>query len=225
MKINVIAKCAMSLDGYIDDATNKRLILSGPEDRNAVDELRATCDGILIGAGTLRADDPSLGLRRDDLQRKRIESGLPAEPARIVVTRLGHLPTDARLFTTGSGRRIVVAGAGCDPKSAEELRRLAELYILEDSEPSPIAIIAVLADLGVTRLLIEGGSSILTQFVSSNAIDQLRVAVAPFFVGDARSPRAFKPADYLHNPDNRMTLDSVNQLGDVAVLTYSLQTG
>src|SRR5258708_2781314 len=106
----------MSLDGYIDDTTDKRLILSGPEDRNAVDELRATCDGILIGAGTLRADDPSLGLRRDNLQRKRLESGLPAEPARIVVTRLGRLPTDARLFTTGSGRRIVVAGARCDPQ-------------------------------------------------------------------------------------------------------------
>src|SRR5215208_642894 len=115
--IDVIAKCAMSLDGYIDDATEKRLILSGPEDRNAVDELRATCDGILIGAGTLRADDPSLSLRRDDLQRKRLDAGLPAEPARIVVTRLGLLPTDARLFTTGSGRQIVIAGAECDPQS------------------------------------------------------------------------------------------------------------
>lgn len=220
MNTYIIAKCAMSLDGYIDDASQRRLALSGPEDRNAVDELRATCDAILIGAGTLRLDNPTLGVRRDDLRQKRVAAGLPAEPARIIITRTGQLPLDARFFAEGSGQRIVLTTPRIDETMHTALRKVADVHLLDTDEPSPAAIADELSKLGLRRVLIEGGSSILTQFVADNVADELRVAVAPFFVGDERSPRAFGPAAYRHRPGNRMRLVSATALGDMAVLTY-----
>ena len=220
MSTYVIAKCAMSLDGYIDDATHERLVLSSKEDRDAVTQLRATCDAILIGAGTLRADNPSLGLRGDDLQRRRVDAGLPAEPAKIVITTTGELPIDGRFFTTGTGRPIVIAGAGINEKNAAAIRSVAELHILPSPDCTPAIILNLLSTLGIGRLLVEGGTSILTQFIASNAVDELRVAVAPFFVGNAAAPRAFAPARYPHDPTNRMQLVSVQMLGDMAALSY-----
>jgi len=102
------------------------------------------------------------------------------------------------------------------------LRRVADVHVLDSDEPSPAAIADALSKLGLRRVLIEGGSSILTQFVANNVVDELRVAVAPFFVGDERSPRAFGPATYRHRPGNRMRLVSATPVGDMAVLTYHL---
>ena len=105
-----IVSCAVSVDGYLDDASPDRLILSGPEDLDEVDELRAGADAILVGAGTIRADDPRLLIRDQARVAARAAAGRPPHPLRVTVTAAGRLDPAARFFT-GPGTPLVYAAA------------------------------------------------------------------------------------------------------------------
>src|SRR5580693_3236663 len=103
MRPYVLLSAAMSADGYIDDASPRRLVLSGPEDLDRVDEVRAGCDAILVGAGTIRADDPRLLVRSAARRAARTARGLPSTPLRVTLTSGGDLDPAARFFTAAPG--------------------------------------------------------------------------------------------------------------------------
>lgn len=107
MRPHVILSCAMSLDGYIDDATDERLILSGPADLDRVDALRASCDAILVGAGTIRADNPRLLVRSEERRARRSN-----DPIKVTLTTTGDLDPGAAFFTAGDAARIVYVPPG-----------------------------------------------------------------------------------------------------------------
>ncbi len=97
----VLLSVAASVDGYIDDASARRLILSDAADLDRVDELRAGCDAILVGAGTIRRDNPRLLVRSPARRAARLARGLTASPAKVTLTRSGDLDPAASFFTAG----------------------------------------------------------------------------------------------------------------------------
>ncbi|MEV4258475.1 dihydrofolate reductase family protein, partial [Spirillospora sp. NPDC049652] len=109
---HVLLSCAMSIDGYIDDASPERLRLSTPADFDRVDAVRATCDAILVGAGTVRTDDPKLLVKSPSRRDKRVAQGMPADLTKVTVTGSGDLDPDARFFTTGDAPKLVYASSG-----------------------------------------------------------------------------------------------------------------
>jgi len=102
----VLLSCAISADGYLDDASPERLILSGPADLDRVDEVRAGCDAILVGAQTVRADNPRLLIRDPRRSARRAARGLPGHPARVTLTATGDLDPAARFFAPGAPRLL-----------------------------------------------------------------------------------------------------------------------
>jgi 5-amino-6-(5-phosphoribosylamino)uracil reductase len=205
MRPHVILSCAMSLDGYIDDATDERLILSGPDDLDRVDALRASCDAILVGAGTVRADNPRLLVRSAERRAARLAEGRKANPTKVTLTTTGDLDPHAAFFTAGDAARIVYVppGTGADLPAA---------VVPADGLP---AVLADLAGRGVERLLVEGGTAMHTAFLSGGLADELRLAVAPILVGGGT--RFVDPAAF---PPGRLLLRSMDRVGDMAVLTY-----
>lgn len=185
----VILSCAVSIDGYIDDATDKRLILSGDEDWDRVDELRASCDAILVGANTIRRDNPRLRIRSERRRAERTAKGLPPNPLRVTITRSGELARSAAFFDDDN---TVVYGA-------VELSTM-----LED-----------LHQRGIRRLMVEGGSAVHTAFLTQGLADELSLAVAPIFVGDSKAPRLVQDGQF---SSDRMVLGDIKRVGDVAVL-------
>jgi len=213
----------MSLDGYIDDATDRPLRLSGDADIDRVDALRASCDAILVGAATVRADDPVLMLRSQARREARAASGLRPDPARVVVSGGGNLDPATRLFTTGTDR-IVYAASPAVARTGERLGAAADVL----DAGNPVQLDGVLADLaarGVRRLLVEGGGSVYTQLLAAGLADELRLAVAPFFVGDPAAPRFVGDGRFPWSPAHRATLADVTRAGDMAVLRYALSGG
>jgi riboflavin biosynthesis pyrimidine reductase/pyrimidine deaminase RibD-like protein len=187
----VILSCAVSIDGYIDDATDNRLVLSGPEDFDRVDELRASCDAILVGANTIRRDNPRLRVRSERRRAERVARGLPPDPLRVSLTSSGELDRSAAFF---SDDNTVVYG------------------------PPAVELSTVLKDLhrrGTRRLMVEGGSGIHTAFLTQGFADELSLAVTPIFVGDSRAPRFVRDGQF---PPERMVLGDITRVGDVAVL-------
>jgi 5-amino-6-(5-phosphoribosylamino)uracil reductase len=219
-----IVSCAVSVDGYLDDASPDRLILSGPEDLDEVDELRAAADAILVGAGTVRADNPRLLVRDARRVAAREAAGRPPHPRRVTLTAAADLDPGARIFA-GPGTPLVYATSAAAPAAR---KILADKAAVVDAG-AELSLAAVLEDLYserlVATLLVEGGSRILRDLLAGGLADELRLAIAPFFVGDERAPRFALPADYPYTRDHPMTLLSVRQVGGVAVHRYRLTKG
>lgn len=219
-----LLSCAMSLDGRIDDAGPERLRLSSPEDFDEVDELRAGCDAILVGAGTVRADDPRLLVRSPERRSRRLAQGRTADLVKVVLSEHGGIDPSARVFTTGDAAKLVYVGADAHPAA---VRRFAEagggVEVVESGrELGPI--LADLAARGVERLLVEGGTGVHTRFLTAGLADELRLAVAPFFVGQADAPPFVGPGAFADGPDNPMRLAETRALGGMAILHYLPQT-
>ena len=219
----VLLSVAMSVDGCIDDATGDRLILSNEADLDRVDEVRAGSDAILVGAGTIRRDNPALLVRSEARRRARVARGLPPSPARVTITASGDLDASARFFTAGEGDRLVYVPAGEQDRVAERLGGLAGVQVVGvgDQRDNRVDLPAVLADLaasGMHRLMVEGGGSVLAQFLAEGLADELDLVVAPLFVGDPAAPRITGlPAD---SPRRRMHLAEVRPIGDVVLMRY-----
>jgi 5-amino-6-(5-phosphoribosylamino)uracil reductase len=206
----------MSLDGRIDDNSSERLLLSNDADFDRVDAERAGCDAIMVGAATVRRDDPRLLIRSAERRRDRIGRGLPPDPIKVTVTTSGDLPAGSRFFTTGGPARLVYAASPAVAGLAASLDALAT--IVDAGDPPDLRdVLADLAARGVGRLMVEGGGSLHTQFLRGGLADELQLAVAPFFVGDPTAP-AFVSGTGL--PTARMRLAEVRAIGDVALLRY-----
>jgi riboflavin-specific deaminase-like protein len=197
----VILSCAISADGYLDDASPRRLILSGPADLDRVDEVRAGCDAILVGAGTIRKDDPRLLIRDPRRRARRLARGLPEHPARVTLTATGDLDPGARFFAPGALRLVY----GATPAIPLARARLGDSAVVIDAG-HPLSLDLVLDDLAersMVRLLVEGGARVLGEFLARERSDELHLAVAPFFVAQPGAPRlSLEPPASPNTPDH-----------------------
>jgi riboflavin-specific deaminase-like protein len=219
----VLLSCATSADGYLDDASPRRLILSGPADLDRVDEVRAGCDAVLVGAQTVRKDNPRLLIRDPRRRARRAARGRPEHPARVTLTATGDLDPQARFFAPGALRLVYCA----TPAIGRARERLGDSAVLIDAG-DPLSLDLVLIDLaerGVLRVLVEGGARVLGEFLACDLADELNLAVAPFFVADPdpkTAPRLNLPRP---GPDGPMTLAEVSRVGEVGLLRYLLGPG
>jgi 5-amino-6-(5-phosphoribosylamino)uracil reductase len=212
----------MSVDGCLDDTSPQRLILSGPEDLDEVDALRAACDAILVGAGTIRADNPRLLVRSAARVAARVASGLPEHPRRVTLTASGALDPAASFFTGPGGPPLVYCDSGATGPTTARLSGAA-VVIDAGRPPSLRQVLHNLSERAFSSLLIEGGSSLLGQALSDGLADELRLAVAPFFVGDLAAPRFAIPGGrYPRDARAPMRLESARRVGDVVVSRYRL---
>lgn len=213
----VLLSVAMSVDGCIDDASDQRLVLSNDADLARVDAERATVDAILVGATTIRRDDPRLLVRSATRVAERVAAGREPQPAKVTISSRGDLDPAARFFTAGDGPKIVYMPSGCPPSGP-----LAEVAtVVEAGDPlDPRRVLADLHERGVRRLMVEGGTGMHTLFLSADLVDEIQIAVAPLFVGEPAAPRFVAPAAFPQDAQHRMRLAEVRPVGDVALLRY-----
>ncbi|QWF20952.1 dihydrofolate reductase family protein [Nocardioides sp. LMS-CY] len=216
-----LLSCSMSIDGYLDSAEGERLILSNEADLDRVDEVRAGCDAILVGATTVRKDNPRLLVRRAERREERVARGLKPSPVKVTVTCRSDLDPAARFFTTGESEKLVYCPAARIPAARSRLGAVAT--VVDGGERvSMRALSEDLADRGVGRLMVEGGGTIHTQFLADDLADELQLVVAPFFVGDSRARRLVDDGRFPARPGHPATLVDVRRIGEVVLLRYAL---
>jgi 5-amino-6-(5-phosphoribosylamino)uracil reductase len=216
-----LLSCSMSIDGYLDGAGAQRLRLSNDLDFDRVDAVRAGCDAILVGAATVRNDNPRLLVRSAARREERVARGLPPSPLKATVTARGDLPPRADFFVAGTAEKVVYCPTAAAPRTRARLGAVATVV---DSGPR-IDMRAVSEDLsarGVNRLMVEGGGTVHTQFLTADLADELHLVVAPVFVGDSRARRFVGDGRFPWHPDRRAPLVEVRQIGDVVLLRYAL---
>jgi 5-amino-6-(5-phosphoribosylamino)uracil reductase len=216
-----VLSCAISLDGYLDDEAPRRLVLSGPADLDRVDAVRAASDAILVGAATVRADNPCLVVRDPARRAARLAAGRPATPVKVTLTEHLKLDPEARFFTEGDGEKLVF----CPTSRLDEARAAfaPQGIVVDGGEPVEVGtVVAALAARGVRRLMVEGGGTVLSQFLTAGIADELHLAVAPVFVGGGAAPRWAQDGRYPWSGGRRATLLGTRHLGDVVLLRYGL---
>ncbi|WP_331757799.1 dihydrofolate reductase family protein (plasmid) [Nocardia sp. NBC_01377] len=218
---HVLASVAVSVDGYIDDTSPERLLLSNTADFDRVDAVRADSDAILIGAATLRSDNPRLIVKSPQRTAERLAAGKPEQPLKVTVTATGNLDPAAKFWHHGTElhRPLVYTTAAAAEKLTDQLAGLAQVVSLGPT----VDFAALLDDLGgrgIDRLMVEGGGHIHTALLSAGLVDELHLALGPNLVGDPNAPRFLHPASFPGGSTRRMQLIDIAQIGDVALLRY-----
>ncbi|MFJ3806775.1 dihydrofolate reductase family protein [Streptomyces sp. NPDC090073] len=212
----VLLSAAVSLDGYLDDTGPDRLLLSSPADFDRVDAVRASVDAILIGAGTIRADNPRLLVNSAERRAARVASGRPAYPLKVTVTATGDLDPGAHFWHTGGEKLVCTTDKGADVAS-RLLGDTADVVAL-GADLDWRALLEHLHDArGVERLMVEGGGRVHTQLLTQGLADELQLVLAPLLVGDPAAPRLFGPGEY---QGGRLRLVETRRIEDVVLMRY-----
>ena len=217
----VWVNCAMSLDGKIALAGGRRARLSGPADLERVQRIRAHSDAILVGRGTVEKDDPSLrvhwellGPEGEEIRRSR---GAGWAPWRICLDTRGGIPASSRILDGSAPTAIITTRA--NSRRYPPHVRVASLPGPEVDLPEALRWLR--KELGVRRLLVEGGSAVIASVLRSRTCDLFTVFVASRLIGGSRSP------SLLAGPDSRtldesvpLTFRGAQPLDDGCLLTY-----
>ncbi len=202
---------ATSEDGRIAYAGGLRARLSSPEDLRRVQQMRANCDAVLVGVGTVLRDDPSLRVHWDVL-------GQPPgpSPARIVVDSAGRTPPGARVLD-GTVRTIVATAERCTRKFPAGI----EVIVAGRDRVDLGALFERLPGLGIRRLMVEGGSEILTSVFRARLFDRCTVFHAPVIIGGHTAPSAAAGPETVTDAQAvHLTLIEVERLGEGYLATY-----
>ena len=169
----VIGQLGQSLDGRIATATGHSHYINGEAALIHLHRLRALVDAVVVGVGTVVADDPQLTVRRAAGRK-----GAP-QPARVVIDPKGRLPAAAKCLAD-DGARCVVVGNGPARKPAH----IEHITVPPTADGiAPAAILAALAARGLKRILVEGGADTLSRFLRAGSLHRLHVMTAPLIIG------------------------------------------
>jgi riboflavin-specific deaminase-like protein len=180
----VTVNFAMTADGKISTRNRTLSDFSSPRDKRKLLEIRATADAILVGRGTLEAENMSMGLPAEDLRPQRTAAGKPPLPMRVILTNSGSLRNDLRLFDKPGAPILIYTSDAMPPAARENLSQKATIHV----SPGPaVDLHAMMRDLrsthGVQRLVCEGGPGVLRSLLAAGLVDELHVTVCPLIFG------------------------------------------
>jgi 5-amino-6-(5-phosphoribosylamino)uracil reductase len=162
-------------------------------------------------------------VRSEARREQRAARGLSESPIKVTVTRRAELDARADFFNAGDAEKIVYCAS---PWAADARDRLGPVATVVDagSNVEMQTLSTDLAARGVDRLMVEGGGTVHTQFLTEDIVDELQLTVAPVFVGDSEAPRFVRDGTFPWNPARRAELVDVQKLGDVVLLRYALSS-
>lgn len=179
---------AMSIDGKISTRQRRQVKISGDVDFERMDELRASSDAVMVGIGTVLADDPSLTVKSDKRRSKRLEKGLDENPVRIVVDSKARIPADADIFRKGSGKRIIAVSKSADFDRIEALRKKAMVIMTGKNQVDLSELLSILDEMGIQRLMVEGGAGLNWGLVKNGLVDEIYSYIGNLIIGGLTAP-------------------------------------
>jgi 2,5-diamino-6-(ribosylamino)-4(3H)-pyrimidinone 5'-phosphate reductase len=220
----VFINSAMSADGKISSFERSQVRISGKADLARVDLLRAESDAVMVGVGTVLADDPGLRVKSAELREARREKGWQEDPLRVIADSRARTPPSARVLGTG----CMVAVTSSAPQ--ERLERLSsrceicEIIVCGQEQVDLHELFSRLFERGIRRIMVEGGATLNWSLLKLGLVDELYVYMGAMLIGGENAPtlvdgQGFR-ADF-----PKLTLSSVQRLDEGVLLKWTLQSG
>jgi len=210
----VTVSVAVTLDGYTSTTDQGVYRISSARDLSEVHRLRARSDAILVGAETLRADDCQLTVR--------LVQGGPTRPMKITLTRSGRLDFKARFFALDGAEKMIFCPKSVVPELQQELPEQSRLVGFDGDSCSLPKLLETLTASGVKELMIEGGASVISQFLHEKLVDRVRIAIGPQIVGSAGKNRLFQAAPATGQSGAEWRFVSVEHFDETVVIWYEI---
>lgn len=218
----VYTNMAMTVDGKITSSRREYPRFTSEQDRLNMDRLRAEADAILVGAETLRSDNPSLRIRCEPMRAYRQSLGKPPGLLRVLVTASGRVDTGCRFFTEDDGGgRIVATVAGQDDATLKSLAARAEIWCFDANQVGMAELLERLRNRGVERLLVEGGGELNWSLVRDGLVDELHVTIAPALLGGREAPTPLGGDGLAMKQRMQLKLAEVRREGDELFCRYT----
>ncbi|EMA52793.1 MULTISPECIES: 2,5-diamino-6-(ribosylamino)-4(3H)-pyrimidinone 5'-phosphate reductase [Halococcus] len=219
--MHVVVNAAMSADGKLSSRRREQIRISGHEDFARVDALRADCDAVMVGVGTVLADDPHLTVEDPDLRAERRERGDSDHPARVVADTRARTPPDARVLDDVARSYVAVGETAPDDRCGALRDADAHLVTAGTERVDLAAALAELETDGIDRLLIEGGGELLFSAFETGVVDELSVFVGSQIIGGRDAPTLADGEGFVDEfPE--LTLAAADRLDDGIVLSYTV---
>lgn len=228
MRPHVLVNMAVTADGKVDTVERRGARISGAADTARVDRLRAAADAVMVGGRTLLGEDPRLTVRDDALIEARLAEGRSAQPIKVgVASRLGRAGSEApsrlsggRFLADGGGRVIVATTRDTDAATLDWLGAHGVQVIVHQGPHVDLArLLQELFELGVARLLVEGGGTLVAALLEAGLVDELQLAIAPLLFGGQEAPTPVAGRGWSASQAIRLSLlgTEVDEDGDVIV--------
>jgi 2,5-diamino-6-hydroxy-4-(5-phosphoribosylamino)pyrimidine 1''-reductase, archaeal len=224
MRPVVIVNVAMSADGKLSTRERRQVKISGKDDFARVDRLKAGCDAVMVGIGTVLADDPSLTIKSPDLKEQRLKEGRPEHPVRVVIDSRARTPPDASILTKGDGLRVVAVSKRADPGRVGALRAKATVITAGEDEVDLSIVMDELGKLGIRRLVAEGGGTLIAGLVRAGLVDELYTYVGSIVIGGKDAPTPADGPGWTQEAEfARLALAEVTRMDDGVLLHWTVK--
>jgi len=213
----VFVNIASSIDGKISNEKRIRLRISCDEDLKRVDKLRAESDAIMVGIGTVLADDPRLTVKSEELRARRLAEGKSENPIRVVVDSKCRIPVNARILSD-EARTIVAVSKSADKNRIDQISKRAEVVIFGNDKVDLKALMRYLYEIGVQKLMVEGGGTLINSLLREKLVDEIYIYYAPIIIGGEKSPTICNGKSF-ENPI-KLELVSIERLGEGLLMRW-----
>ena len=188
MRPYVIVNVAMSADGKISTRERRQVRISGQQDFTRVDRLKAGCDAVMVGIGTVLADDPSLTVKSEECRSYRREQGKNDHPVRIVVDSSARIPPDAAVLHKGEGKRVIAVSKKAGGDTIALLGKKASVIVSGEDEVDLPALMDELGSMGLHRIMVEGGGTLIAGLIRAGLVHEIYTYIGNILIGGKDAP-------------------------------------
>lgn len=224
MRPYVVVNVAMSADGKLSTRERRQVKISGSQDFNRVDRLKSGCDAVMVGIGTILADDPSLTVKGEECRNHRKNRGVGEHPIRIVVDSRARIPLEASILHKGSGLRIVAVSRGADPGKIMALKAYATVIMAGERYVDLGALMDELAKMGIQRIMVEGGGELIAGLIREGLVHEIYTYIGNLVIGGKDAPTLADGEGFLQEKDFcRLTLIGTHRIGNGILLHWKVE--
>lgn len=216
----ILLNYALSVDGKLSTEQRDPVRFTSRIDRGLMDEIRADADAVLIGAGTLRAEDPPVRIRAARRRNERRRAGKSPHPVSVILSRSMRLPRTGRFWEDDQVERIIATTRQAKDEQVLPFRDLAEVVRAGRTTVDLHELCRMLADRGIGRLLVEGGGEVNMAFWEADLVDEVYLTLCPVVIGGRNAPTAADGRGFAIDSFRSLRLIESRRVGQELFLRY-----